>query len=323
MTKNYWAYRIDKSNPDFFNQELQKGRLRQGWGYEEGQNLRILSIDNGASRNLPMFKKVKKGDILLIPHISGYNQLTLASATEDWDTGYWFEIDPSVKDYGHIFPARPIRIISKDHNAISANLRRSLKNLSRFWSLNPYGEDIEHILELSEAELNSAQPKNTMGSIVDETFKTLFKSQEFQKLIYENCTKKVQSAEWEKLLVDAFRALYPAYQVDHVGGHNEQTHGTDIKITIPGPFGQSYVIAIQVKDYEGTVSQNIIEQINKADFFTDENTKVIEKIVLITRAEKERNKDLLNCSGVKFVFLEELKELLSEAGQTMLGLDMK
>ncbi len=323
MTKNYWAYRIDKTNSDFFNKELQLGRLRQGWGYDEGQNLRNLSVNNGARRNIPMFQKVKKGDVLLIPHISGYNQLTLAVATEDWEKGYLFEINPILKDYGHIFPAQPEKIISKDHSAVSANLRRSLKNPSRFWSLNPYGEEIEHILKLSEYELNSTQPRNTMESIANESFKSLFKPQEFKKLIYENCIKKFQSAEWEKPLVEALQKLYPTYQVDAVGGHSEQLHGTDIKITIPGLFGQSYVIAIQVKDYEGTVPPNIIDQINKADYFTDENTKVIEKIIVITRAEKEKNKNLLNYSDVKFVFLEELKELLSEAGQTILGLDTK
>lgn len=324
MTKNYWAYRIDNSNTSFFNSELQEGRLRQGWGYDEGQNLRTLSVNNGARRNLPMFKKVKKGDVILIPHISGYNQLTLATATDDWDLGYRFEIDPSVKDYGHIFPAKPERIIFKYHNGVSANLRRSLKNPLRFWSLTPYGADIEHILELSETELNSFQPKNTMETITHTIFNNLFSTNEFKKSLYNNCIQKFQSAEWENLLVDALRALFPAYQIDHVGGQKEQLHGTDIKITIPGLFGQSYVIAIQVKDYEGVVSPDIITQINKADSaFSDETTKVIEKIVLVTRADKNQNKDLMNRSDVKFIFLDELQELLTEAGKKLIGINLK
>lgn len=322
-TRNYWAYRIDKSNSKFLNQELQAGRLRQGWGYDKGQDLRILSVDNGARRNLPIYKKVKKGDLLIIPHISGYNQLTLATASEDWEQKYRFEIDPTLKDFGHIFPAKIERVISKNHSAISANLRRSLKNPSRFWSLNSYTEDIEHILELSEAELHTLQSKNSMETTTYDTFYKFFNKERFQESLYENCTQKFQNAEWEKLLVDALQTLYPSYLVEHTGGHNEQFHGTDIKITIPGLFGQSYIIAIQVKDYEGIVSEQVIEQINKADKFNDDNTKVIEKIVLVTRASKEQNKKLQNNTNVQFVFLEELKELLANAGQTLLGLDIK
>ena len=37
--KNYWGYRIDKSKISFFKNELNEGRLRQGWGWDEAQDL--------------------------------------------------------------------------------------------------------------------------------------------------------------------------------------------------------------------------------------------------------------------------------------------
>jgi hypothetical protein len=64
--KNYWGYRIDVKNQDFFFKELQQGRLRQGWGYAENQKLPETE-DSGARKNLSMYHNVKKGDILLIP----------------------------------------------------------------------------------------------------------------------------------------------------------------------------------------------------------------------------------------------------------------
>ncbi len=35
----YWAMRTDKDSVVFIVQELKKGRLRQGWGYQDDQNL--------------------------------------------------------------------------------------------------------------------------------------------------------------------------------------------------------------------------------------------------------------------------------------------
>jgi hypothetical protein len=70
--KNYWCYRVDTSNIKYFTSELNEGRLRQGWGWDEAQDLRNFRLDEGAGRNRPMFNKVKKGDILLIPQLPGY-----------------------------------------------------------------------------------------------------------------------------------------------------------------------------------------------------------------------------------------------------------
>lgn len=43
MSKNYWGYRIDTNEIDFFRKELERGILRQGWGWNEKQDLRNLT----------------------------------------------------------------------------------------------------------------------------------------------------------------------------------------------------------------------------------------------------------------------------------------
>ena len=50
--RNYWGYRICTEYIDFFAKELNLGRLHQGWGYHEGQDLRNMTYDGGASKNL-------------------------------------------------------------------------------------------------------------------------------------------------------------------------------------------------------------------------------------------------------------------------------
>lgn len=63
--KNFWGYRICNESAEFFCKELNEGRLRQGWGYELGQNLRNLTVDEGASYNLKMYNEVKKETFFL------------------------------------------------------------------------------------------------------------------------------------------------------------------------------------------------------------------------------------------------------------------
>jgi hypothetical protein len=106
---NFWCYRIDKNRIDFFQNELKRGVLRQGWGYDEKQNLKNLKMDGGAKRNLPMFHKVKKDDILLIPRLPKWNLVTIVQASEDWDTAYQFDKNNEFNDYGHMFPAKILK----------------------------------------------------------------------------------------------------------------------------------------------------------------------------------------------------------------------
>ena len=142
---SYWGYRINTDYPDFFYAELQQGRLRQGWGYEEGQNLRLKTIDKGALRNLRMLN-VKKDDILLIPRIPEWGYITIARATEDWSTGYRFEISSDQGDYGHIFPAEYIcQVPISDANI--QQLYSTFHYHGRFWKINHWEKVIQTIIK--------------------------------------------------------------------------------------------------------------------------------------------------------------------------------
>jgi len=44
-------------------------------------------------------------------------------------------------DYGHIFPARFIKRFTRNNENVTGNLRSTLKNPSRFWSINHYSDD--------------------------------------------------------------------------------------------------------------------------------------------------------------------------------------
>ena len=92
-------------------------------------------------------RKVKKGDILLILNLPSYGLCTKVEATDDFYTGYIFDIPKTnaghvPQDFGHIFPVKVLKTIKKS-DITDANLLSSINNCHlRFWSLNPYRNTI-------------------------------------------------------------------------------------------------------------------------------------------------------------------------------------
>ena len=332
MEKNYWGYRIDVKNQDFFFKELEQGRLRQGWGYDENQKLPDTK-DSDARKNLSMYNNVKKGDILLIPRLPDWGSVAIAEAAEDWDNkekGYRFEIaklDDGNEDYGHIFPANYIGCFNRHGKDVSGNIQSTLKARNRFWNISRLSEDVEKIIQNLENNKISVSINESIENIISEEMETYLKLlNEFSETIYKKYDDKFKAADWEKVLKNILEKIYPSeYIVENIGGIKEEKHGTDISITIPGIF-ENYVIAIQIKNYKDVVNNidTIIEQINKSEEYEwSNNRKLIDKILIITSAKKKDNLNLVEkCQekNIKVIFSEELKKLILLSNIKSIGL---
>ena len=330
--KNYWGYRIDVKNQDFFFKELEQGRLRQGWGYAENQKLPDTK-DSDARKNLSMYNNVKKGDILLIPRLPDWGSVAIAEAAEDWNNkekGYKFEIaklDDGNEDYGHIFPANYIGCFNRHGKDVSGNIQSTLKARNRFWNINRLSEDVEKIIQNLENNKISVSVNESIENIISEEMETYLKLlNEFSETIYKKYDDKFKAADWEKVLKNILEKIYPSeYIVENIGGIKEEKHGTDISITIPGIF-ENYVIAIQIKNYKDVVNNidTIIEQINKSEEYEwSNNRKLIDKILIITSAKKKDNLNLVEkCQekNIKVIFSEELKKLILLSNIKSIGL---
>lgn len=330
--KNYWGYRIDVKNQDFFFKELEQGRLRQGWGYAENQKLPDTK-DSDARKNLSMYNNVKKGDILLIPRLPDWGSVAIAEAAEDWDNkekGYRFEIaklDDGNEDYGHIFPANYIGCFNRHGKDVSGNIQSTLKARNRFWNISRLSEDVEKIIQNLENNKISVSVNESIENIISEEMETYLKLlNEFSETIYKKYDDKFKAADWEKVLKNILEKIYPSeYIVENIGGIKEEKHGTDISITIPGIF-ENYVIAIQIKNYKDVVNNidTIIEQINKSEEYEwSNNRKLIDKILIITSAKKKDNLNLVEkCQekNIKVIFSEELKKLILLSNIKSIGL---
>jgi hypothetical protein len=318
---NYWGYRTNKFKAEFFWKELQQGRLRQGWGFENEHDLRNPKLlYNGARRNMRMYQDVKKGDYLLVPHLPQYHEVAIVQATEDWNKGYDFRIDEKEGDYGHIFPAKFVKKFVRNNRNVSSDLQSTLKNIQRFWNITRYEDDIKILLDCPQEELIDSI---SYEDRLEEAIFGVFDEKTFSKNLYDGLNKEFVNETWEYALVKGLQELLPFYSIERVGGKSEKEHGTDILIKLPGIDAEiSYAIAIQVKDYEGIVRDNVCAQINKADDYWKDNNdiKLIDKIVVVIRATKEQNEKLTkDYPSIRFIFAEELQEILCKIGRKVIG----
>lgn len=311
--RNYWCYRIDTNEREFFTTELdQHQRLRQGWGWDKRQDLRDLRMDEGAKRNKPMLK-VKRGDIILVPRIPEWNEVAVVEATEDWEDGYKFERSEEHGDYGHIFPAELKKSFVRKNKHVDADIRSTLKNPSRFWNINHYSDAVEKIMQSDKEELNKGigydeRLSNSINDIINKHFD----KNNFENDIFEKLNQQFAREEWEYALVHGLRELFPFYDVERTGGVKEKEHGTDILIKLPSLTEDQLGIAIQVKDYSGTVRSDVVQQINKSEeYWENESIRIVQKIVLFTESIGEDNESLKESDeDVDFIFAEDLKQLL-------------
>lgn len=308
--RHYWAFRVDRRYLTRLDGELQEGRLRQGWGWDERQNLKKMELDQGAARNRRMLQ-VKKGDYILIPHLPKRGQITIAEATEDWDKGYKFSVFET-GDHGHIFPATPLRNFHRSNGKIPASLRGTFRNPCRFWKIDHLQKDIDEVLRIPVEDLESTT------SIVDrwqQEIENVFEGSALQKRLFEAAQKKFVKSDWEFLLADVLQRLNPGWKVQRTGGKVEVKHGTDILVTIPDVFRTGYYgIAIQVKDYKGSVNDRPITQILKAkDYWQNNGIQILELVVVLIGGNKQANPELeksAKAAGVRLIWSLDVEELV-------------
>ena len=220
---NYFGYRINTSKREFFKKELlEHKQLRQGWGYDPGQDLRNMTVNEGASRNRSMFK-VKQGDILLVPGLCSSDTVTIVRAIQDFATGYRFEIDPELGDFGHIFPAEYVTEFRR-HNSLVGKLKASLRTPMRFWGLNDYADIIEALIAAPKESLLEVKDYDDRYEEVEESVFDLF-AEQFKAELYGKMYSQFSESEWEFALVHGLKKLYPHYKVERVGGKAEKEHG--------------------------------------------------------------------------------------------------
>ena len=160
----YWAIRTDTDhNTPYIWQELQAGRLRQGWGRRAEEDLDVIASLRAAGMPLDEWQRqtwrgnrrllpsehdaVQVGDIAVLPHLPRYGHWTIVRVIGPYrysiGDGRNFMGKP---DFGHILP---VEIISEPipwrDPAIPPGLKKAMSHRQRMWSLDPHAEEVEEV----------------------------------------------------------------------------------------------------------------------------------------------------------------------------------
>ena len=346
MTKRkrrYWAMRTDKYNRNLLWRELEAEHLRQGWGYDPSQDLRIVAsaveakqpltdIQEQTKRHRRMLTSqpdgIKPGDWVLVPNLPEQGMFVIVEVTG----GYYFEpkllskeedIHGLGQDYGHVLPVRLLtpKGVNKYAEGVHASIRSTLRSQHRLWSLDKYDKHIESIVADCKAGKDLSRPATGEDRAKIAAELATQKAREtLRDKLFAELDSRFQAAEWEQVIFKALQNLYPGSVVRHTGGRNEK--GADIVVEIPNRFDDAegpWQILIQVKNYDDTIGPKVLHQLKQAFNAYSEGGPVL-LLAALTTAEKaneealQKAKDLSLELGtpVRIVTRELLAELLAE-----------
>ena len=261
----YAVIRTAKDQRKLVWKELQQGRLRQGWGWQPEQDLRLILAKKKDGQELNEDEKVawrnkrmlsdtwnglREGDVAICPNLPEQGRWVIARI----EGPYRYEEHPEHDDFRHILPVKPLRskdgtiaIVNPNDPVVDARLRGTMRTMSRMWGIDNLGDAVEEIIAAiaSDSDLSEGQTKEQRR----EGFLTDIRKQ-VADMVWERVEKVYRGAEFEHLLIPLLESVYGDGAVEHRGGAGEK--GADLIVTTQGPLGLTFQTAIQVKMYDGT-----------------------------------------------------------------------
>jgi hypothetical protein len=351
--RRYWAIRTDKHNIPLILGELYAGRLRQGWGYNPSQDLRLVQGENSHGGkwwerlteeqkevlgHLKMLSKadggVQVGDSILLPNLPVEGPFFLIAEV----TGeYYFDmfslsVDTDVndlgKDYGHVLP---VGLITKDRinryaDIVDASIRNTLKTPMRMWNVDGHSSAIERLVARYNAGGDFSTPNSGTARLHTAWEIALTHATNLlQERLGSELDARFQAAEWEEPITLVLRNLYPGADVRWAAGPQE--YGADVVVQLMNYFGGlPWLIVVQVKNYLGEIGPAVLEQLNTAHQRYNTEGKIL-SLVVMTTAE-QMSADLTESAyaleielttPVKFVLRKEMMRILSNGLMTKMN----
>lgn len=307
---NYYIFRIDYSDRDYFKENLEKGILRQGWGVE---NLSLLT-ESGEIRsqeewvnacpeswrttdearrylrnknnNLRKMLEMKEGDIILIPKFPEWHIFSLYRVSGK----YYFDLEKEKGDYGHCIPVE----IAKEKP----------EEIDKYFTYN--GNDDTKVVH---SKLRGYQ--TSINSVYnEEIIKAIKNLLQIKSIKMENLNKEIFSVrpnDVEEIVENIF--IKQGYLVESRNSYDRKGGDSDRIFIKPLP------ILSEVNDEIG--SCRVYVQIKKKDGIYDEDEGInqLEEIVKTKeKIEEKESKDnnfykVLVCTGE---FSPRVKELAQE-----------
>ncbi len=256
-----WFWNIDKDYSDFFKSELQRGFLRQGWGYNE--NLDLKKLQEKVEKNEPLIKEeqeafnrccsmllhIKKGDFVCVKNLPTNQHFTIVEVIGD----YGFQIS-EFGDYGHFLPIKILNSFHKNARIVAKPLANALNR-----EQNPIRITYKHDLAVKDLVITT----DLMDKDKPEEFKE--KIERFRGGLI--CSMKdllknnLSPNETERLILELLKK--DGLNVLWSAGAGEK--GADLLCDIQIGYGLVSKIAVQVKmHWDTTYDTTAIEQLETA-----------------------------------------------------------
>lgn len=307
----YWAIRSDRDNQALLLGELRAGRLRQGWGYYDNQDLHIMQAEaeqggdwwarltddqRSAWGNLKMLgagdNSVQVGDVILVPNLPEYGYFMLVRVTgpyryEPLQLADEHDVNDLGQDYGHILPVSVLtpQGINRYADDVDASIRTTLRTPMRMWNLGGYSEAIEQLVTATQAGADTATATTGEGRLATAWESALSAASEtLNQQLGGQLDIRFQAAEWEEPIKLVLQSLYPKSEVIWTGGPYE--NGADLVLKIPDHFGGGlpWIVLIQVKNYADEIGSAVLEQLRTAYNSYRDQGKIL-SLVAMTTAE--------------------------------------
>jgi hypothetical protein len=158
--RGYWVMRTSPWVRPFIWSEATAGRLRQGWGWDDSQNLDViadalrqgltLSEDQQkAKRALKMNTSerggIHVGDLIVTPNLPEAGFLSVFRVSGSY---HWAPTDAGVFDrFGHVLPVELLRErVDRRLPVVSDALRSMLRPQTRLYRIENVGGDVERLV---------------------------------------------------------------------------------------------------------------------------------------------------------------------------------
>lgn len=160
--RGYWVMRTSPWERPYLWAEAQGGRLRQGWGVVDEQNLEVIAtilrrggtlsgLQLEARRALRMLASwehgMRFGDVVLAPNLPEYGRLSIfrLAGSYEWSPGPPLRFG---ERFGHVLPVELLMAdIDRRAPEVSDGLRSILGVQTRLYNISEYGGDVERLLQ--------------------------------------------------------------------------------------------------------------------------------------------------------------------------------
>jgi hypothetical protein len=159
--RGYWVMRTSPWERPYIWAEARRGRLRQGWGVDDEQNLEVIAealrrgaplsgLQKEARRALKMLATVQGGihlaDLLVAPNLPEYGRLSVFKVSGSY---VWSLDAPRRWDerFGHVLPVELlVADVDRRSPKVSDALRAMLRPQTRLYNISASGGDVERLI---------------------------------------------------------------------------------------------------------------------------------------------------------------------------------